>query len=530
VASAAAEAGISQATLRRAAGAGGVVKQLIGERGTPGQVWVWSMSASTPEAEHLEATHTAASDRADEQVGVEPLEVLAGLVLESGERWGACATEVQWRDATAVLAPDPSPRRFWIGRTRGYSKTGDAAGYVVAAVLGGLVPGGGKGFFCAADRDQAALTAAAIDEWVHRTEGLGGLVVVERDRVRFPHHRVDIEIMSSDAASAWGRRGHFWVIDELASWADVPKARAFYEAISTSWPKVPGARVCITTTAGSPAHFSRVVYEQACAEESWAVFDSHDVAPWLNAADVETERRRLSAGSFARLWENRWTEAEDHLVTSENLRRCLTLTGGWPLKPVRGKRYVVAIDIGVKIDNTVIAVGHSEVVNRERHVVLDAMDVFEPKRGQQVPLANVEARVETLAKRYNNAPVVFDPAQALSMMQALKARGVKVHEHTFSARSNDQMTTTLSTMLRDGQIDLPDDPSLIDELLHIRVVETSTGLLSVDTVPGRHDDRVDALGIVAVHLMQRPASRPGIGISAAHHTLEPDRRPFGTII
>lgn len=103
-------------------------------------------------------------------------------------------------------------------------------------------------------------------------------------------------------------------------------------------------------------------------------------------------------------------------------------------------------------------------------------------------------------------------------------------EHTFSARSNDRMTTTLSTMLRDGQIDLPDDAGLIDELLHIRVVETNAGLLSVDTVPGRHDDRVDALGIVAVHLMQRPTARPGYAISAADHTLELDRRPFGTII
>src|SRR5262249_42273991 len=158
-----------------------------------------------------------------------------------------------------------------------------------------------------------------------------------------------------------------------------------------------------------------------------------------------------------------------------------------------------------------------KTVDGERHVVLDTMEVFRPKRGAQVPLAEVEQRVETLAKRYRGAEVLFDPNQALSMLQTLRGRGVKVQEHAFSARSNDKMTPLLPTMRREGQTDLPDDPDLLDELLHVRVVETSAGLLSVDTVPGHHDDQVDALGIVAVRLIEQPASRPGHAVSAADH-------------
>src|SRR5262245_13239185 len=119
VASAAAEAGISQATLRRAAGAGGVVKQLVGERGTPGQVWVWSMRASRPESEHLEATHTAASDRADESVGVEPLEVLAG--------W--CSRVVTGGGRARPRCSGGTPRRCWrVTRRRGGSGSVGPAG------------------------------------------------------------------------------------------------------------------------------------------------------------------------------------------------------------------------------------------------------------------------------------------------------------------------------------------------------------------------------------------------------------------
>jgi hypothetical protein len=97
------------------------------EPGSPVQSWEWSLRPSAPDAGHFDTTETAISVGADERVGPEPLEV-----LENGEQWGTRATELQWRDATAVLAREPSARRFWIGRTRGYSKTGDAAGHVVA--------------------------------------------------------------------------------------------------------------------------------------------------------------------------------------------------------------------------------------------------------------------------------------------------------------------------------------------------------------------------------------------------------------
>jgi hypothetical protein len=90
------------------------------------------------------------------------------------------------------------------------------------------------------------------------------------------------------------------------------------------------------------------------------------------------------------------------------------------------------------------------------------------------------------------------------------------------------MATLSHTMLRDRLVDLPDDQALLDELLHVRVVETSAGLLSVDTAPGRHDDQVDALGIVAARLIEQPAGRPGYAVSAAQRTLEypPGHEPY----
>jgi hypothetical protein len=76
--------------------------------------------------------------------------------------------------------------------------------------------------------------------------------------------------------------------------------------------------------------------------------------------------------------------------------------------------------------------------------------------------------------------------------------------------------------VRDGLIDLPDVAELLDELLTVRVVETSAGLLSIDTRPDLHDDMTDALGICALRLLERPEPRPGYAVTMAARTIGVD--------
>ncbi len=214
----------------------------------------------------------------------------------------------------------------------------------------------------------------------------------------------------------------------------------------------------------------------------------------------------------------------DHVVplevTAENLARCVTLTGAWPLKPVSGQRYVIGVDVGLKNDWTAIAVAHSETRGRDRHVILDDLVTYKPVRGQQVLVSTVEDRVYQLARKFGGARVFFDENQATGMIQNLQAKGVRVEAVPFTARSNDKIATLLHTKLRDGLIDLPDVDELLDELLTVRVVETSHGLLSIDTRPGLHDDQTDALGVVVMRLLERPESRGGYAVSAARRMVD----------
>jgi hypothetical protein len=107
------------------------------------------------------------------------------------------------------------------------------------------------------------------------------------------------------------------------------------------------------------------------------------------------------------------------------------------LRPRGGGRYVTSLTLGR------FAVGRLVRLRvfppqRQRVVVVDDMEVHSPRRGAEVSLANVERRVEQLARRYNRAVVHFDPTNASLMMENLRGRGLRVHEFRFTAPVNDR--------------------------------------------------------------------------------------------
>ncbi len=103
------------------------------------------------------------------QHGSAALDLLAGLVLDDGRRWGDAAEPWQWADARAVLE---GPQRLaYITRPRGASKTTDLAGIGIAALVEQLPPAS-RSYAVAADRDQAALLVDAMAGFVTRTPGL----------------------------------------------------------------------------------------------------------------------------------------------------------------------------------------------------------------------------------------------------------------------------------------------------------------------------------------------------------------------
>ncbi len=446
------------------------------------------------------------------------LDLVGGLILESGVQWADVAHPLQVGDAAAVLAPDPSHRRHWHGRPRGWSKTTDAGAYTIGALLSGLIGPRARGFCAAADRDQSGLLVAAIGGLVVRTPGLAGALEVETWKVTARDSGASVVVLASDAASAHGLLSDWWIVDDIAAWDDVPSSVRFYEAISTSWPKSRTSRVTVISTAGSPGGFAERQYRFARDEPAWRLSEIHAPPPWVDPVEIESERRRLPTSAFLRYWRNEWAQGEDKLLERDDIEACTVLSG--PVDYQSGRRYCIGVDLALRNDNAVVMVGHLEGRGPESLVCCDRMDVHTPRRGRDVDLQRVEELIEARSHQYGGAVVMFDPAQAWQMMARLKSRGVRVVEHTFSASSKSRRTLLLLELVRSHRLRLPVGDELVSEMISLRVKELGPGQYRYDHPVGGHDDRVTALSLVASHLLERPSGPAHTSArQLAHRTL-----------
>jgi hypothetical protein len=426
-------------------------------------------------------------------------------VDDDGTRWGERATGVQRADARALLDLD-GPRRHWISRSRGYSKTDDLAA-VTAVVLLEELQSGDEAIGCAADRDQARILVDRVRRIAQRTPELGSALEIGAYDVRTAGG-VRFEAMAADAASAWGRSPSWVVVDELCQWSEAENAKGMWQAVATAVPKRRG-RLAVITTSGDPSHWSRDVYEFAVDDDLWRVSETHGPAPWLDSDELASERRRLPESAWQRFFENRWAATEDRLLTFEDLKACALLPGR--LDPEPGESYVLGVDLAVRRDNAVVAVCHCEQVEGygDRRVVVDSLDVFIPSRQHEVDLMAVEGCVQARSAQYGHALAIFDPAQGFQMMARLRAAGLTVLEHTFSARTNSRRALLILELVRGRRLWLPDDPETITEFAAVRLRETSPGVYRYDHDSGKHDDRVTAISLGALHLLEKPVGGSG---------------------
>ncbi len=430
------------------------------------------------------------------------LDVLAGLVLEDGRRWGDVAAGFQLDDARRILLGEGPPYSF-LTRPRGGSKTTDLAGMCIAFLL---TVGSSQLDWLAADREQGQLAVSAIQGFVSRTPYLHGVFDVQSHRVVHRESGSALTVMAADAPSAWGRTPRVAVIDEIAQWAETPGPKRLFEAVSTSMAKRADGQMAVITTAGSPGHWSHALLQHAKSDPLWWVHEVPGPVPWISEERLAEQRRRLPESSFQRLHMNQWTEPEDRLVTVNDLDAAMTLDG--PVEPVAGVAYVAGLDIGLVNDRTAIAVCHRDADS----VVLDRLQVWSGSRKSPVDLSEVEGWLAEAVVEYNGAKVYADPFQAVHLIQRLRARHVRITPHQFTSRSNAELALTLHNLLRERRIVLQDDADLRDELANVRLRETSPGVYRIDHVQGRHDDRAIALGLASFYLSRQGGRvRPNLG-------------------
>lgn len=421
------------------------------------------------------------------------LALMAGLTDDVGE-WGAAATPDQWLDAEHILSLD-GPRRHWLGRAKGYSKSRDVAGMSIVALLTQFPPGA-AGYCAASDADQAGLIRQSIQSFATNTPALLDLLTIDARKIT-TKSGAELIILAADSAGAHGLRPYWLVVDELANWPDAPRHREFFDALWAGLPKVAGSRGTVMTTAGAPSHFARVIFDAAKDDPSWYVHDLHGPPPWVDPDEIESERRRLFPSKFARLWLNEWAEAEDSISDPADIAAACILDG--PLAPDRSKSYIITLDLGVRNDRTAAVIAHAERTADGVQVVVDRLAVWTPKPLRPVKLDDVKAWLIEMGRAYR-ATVHYDPSQAYLLIEQLRKAGLSTREFTFTSSSVGKIATAIMQALRSRLLLLPDDEELRKELLSVRLRESSPNVMRIDHASGSHDDRVIACAMAVYQL------------------------------
>jgi phage terminase large subunit-like protein len=436
---------------------------------------------------------------------LDPLDLMSGMVLESGDLWGSVAADFQVADARAIFDTN-GPRWHFQTRPRGGSKSTDAAGDGLVW-LATEAPAGARGYVVATDSDQAALLVDAAAGLVDRTPAMRSVVDVGALKM-VARSGASVEVLSADGASAFGLRPHLLVVEEFAQWPQTRNARRLWTALLSALGKIPGSRLVILTSAGEPGHFSHKVLEEARRSDRWRVSEVPGPLPWVDPAELEAQRPLLRDSEFARLHLNVWTQSEDRLVSAEDLAAACVLDGSQA--PRSGVKYVATLDVGVTDDACVAVVAHAERVSEEpgssARVVVDRIARWRGSRRRPVDLTEVENWVQTASAEYHGAPLHADPYQAVGLLQRLKARGVRAEQFTFSAQSVGRVANALHLALRNRTILLPDDEDLRAELGRVRLRETSPGAVRLDHDSGEHDDQAVAIAIACAVLQGKVPS------------------------
>lgn len=422
-------------------------------------------------------------------------DILNDLILEDGRTWSEVASDWQREDAQAVLSG--APAFHFQTRPRGGSKTTDQAG-VALALLCTDAPKTSHSYSFAADKDQAGLLLDALNGFVLRTPGLDKLIKVDRWTAKNVRTGADLTVMPADGPGTYGLRPWLVTCDELAQWPDDTSHRMVWEAVVSAMGKMPGARLVVITTAGAPDHWSAKVIERARVSPRWRVHEVDGPLPWSDPEFLAEQEALLLPSAYARLHLNRWSAPEDRLTTPEMLARLVRHPG--PIPPEDGRRYLIALDLGVTNDRTVCTVGHRV----HGKLVIDKMRVWQGSKAHPVDLAQVEEEVAALSALYNDAPVIFDPHQAVLLTQGLRRRGIYCIQQNFTQESNARLALALYQLITGRLIELPEDDDLDTELSRVQIRETAPGLLRLDHKRGEHDDRAVTLGMLASSMLSAP--------------------------
>lgn len=157
-----------------------------------------------------------------------------------------------------------------------------------------------------------------------------------------------------------------------------------------------------------------------------------------------------------------------------------------------GHMYIAGLDLAKSVDYTVLTIADADT--RE---IVDVMRMSDLSWESQV------FKIKEYLKRFGN-PIVYCDSTGLGdpIVERLVNEGVEARGLVFSSKSKEQMVQNLAVMLQNEEIKLPNIPEYISEFAQFTFVHSPTGRFKYSAPPGKHDDCVASMCLLAWGISQ----------------------------
>jgi len=283
-----------------------------------------------------------------------------------------------------------------------------------------------------------------------------------------------LQIGGADDPDRWRGMGCFgWVLDEFAS---MRNGKMLYEEIIYPIIKENGGWVFFLYTPKGRNH-GWEYYQKAKETKGWQSWFLPCTKSGLYTPEEIGQMR---------------ADMPPHLFAQEQMCEFLVSGGGVIPRideaisgvleaPIRGQRYVMGVDLGKKVDWTVLT-----VLNR----LTGHVSAFE--RFQKFDWTFQKERIARLAKEYCQPLTVVDSTGVGDPIEDdLKRMGLSVRGYQFTQRTKRQLIEKLIMAVADRRITFPDIPELVNELRDFDI--DPKGKYSAPS--GLHDDCVISLAL-----------------------------------
>jgi hypothetical protein len=306
-----------------------------------------------------------------------------------------------------------------------------------------------------------------VDTQQHRIELVGGGV---------------IEMWSLDQPDvARGRKYALVVVDEAAMVRDLEDAWA--AVLRPTLVDFRGGAWFLSTPKGLN-YFKRLFdLGNDPGQEDWAAWQMPTSSnPHIPPDEIEAARSLVPERTFVQEFLARFLD-DGGLV----YRRVLEAATAVPQDgPLPGHRYAMGVDLARRVDFTVAV-----VLDLTTHEVA-ALDRF-----NQIDWSFQVGRLRALAERFGVQPAVVDQTGVGDpvVQQLQRELHTSVVGYQFTNATKAVAVEALALAFERGEIGIPDDPVLINELLAFEGNRLPSGMVRYEAPPGAHDDCVMALAL-----------------------------------